>query len=75
MSKFILVSEKNGAEVKIGDTVTSFRDEKAKVLSFIPPRHAGSTGRIVVRFKGDSLKCEDAYYPSVFDCAIKEVRS
>lgn len=50
----------NGTPVKIGDSVTSFRDEKATVKSW---KHDGQNKMYVDWAEGGSGE----YYPSVFD--------
>ncbi len=35
-----------GEEVKVGDTVTSFRGNEAKILSVHPPHREGTSGRV-----------------------------
>jgi hypothetical protein len=61
-----LVHDDTGLEVEVGETVTDFRGEKARVVSIERPHHAGSTGRIYVQ----PLFAEwtQGYYPSVFNC-------
>ena len=59
-----LINSTTNKEVKIGDTVTSFRGERFELRSWSEPHHEGSTGRIYVR----EGKLEGSYYPSVFDC-------
>ena len=59
-----LINSITKQEVKIGDTVTSFRGEKYEVRSWSEPHHAGSTGRMYV--KGDQYDRE--LYPAVFNC-------
>jgi hypothetical protein len=56
--------ESNGTEVKVGDEVTSFRGEKAKVLAFYPPKHGGSSGHIET-----TIGC---HYPQVYNCKFKK---
>ena len=59
-----LINSNTKQEVKIGDTVTSFRGEKYEVCSWSEPQHAGSTGRMHV--KGDQF--DRSFYPTVFNC-------
>ena len=59
-----LINSTTNREVKIGDTVTSFRGEKYEVRSWSIPHNEGSTGRMYVR----EGKLEGSYYPSVFNC-------
>jgi hypothetical protein len=71
----ILVNEKTGVEVKIGDAVKDFRDEVWYLVgSAAPPRYSGSTGRIFVNIKPmpHDLPSESrSFYPSV--CGLKFV--
>ena len=59
-----LINSTTNREVKIGDTVTSFRGEKYEVHSWSIPHNEGSTGRMYVR----EGKLKGSYYPSVFNC-------
>jgi hypothetical protein len=59
-----LINKATGEEVKVGDVVTDFRGEQAKVTGWVRPYHAGSTGRIYVQ-RGLH---DQGYYPSVYDC-------
>ena len=59
-----LINSTTNREVKIGDTVTSFRGEKYEVHSWSIPHNEGSTGRMYVK----QGKLEGSYYPSVFNC-------
>lgn len=47
--KPLLVNEKTGAVIKIGDTVTTFRGEKATLINWTAPSHEGSTGRVYIK--------------------------
>ena len=52
-----------------GDSVTSFRGERAELRGGHPPRHAASTGRVWVFEDGDRERGADyarEYFPSVF---------
>lgn len=57
----VLVSEKNGRRVRVGETVTTFRGEQAKLVRTEWPRHSGSTGRVYIEEDGQL----NGYYPSV----------
>ena len=73
-----LINSITKKEVKIGDTVISFRGEKFEVLNWSKPQHAGSSGRMYVKvlanyqppdfspIKGDYSARE--LFPSVFNC-------
>lgn len=60
--------DEHGTEICPGDVVYDFRGDSHQVLSFEPPRHAGSTGRVNVRnmVTGSTR----SFYPSVFDLKI-----
>lgn len=64
-SGLILVHEKTGQPVTVGEEVTDFRGDKSVVTGGEPPRHEGSTGRVHVE--------RGSYFPSVFDLVwVKE---
>lgn len=71
----VLVHETTGETVKRGDAVKSFRNESFVLCSWTPPKHAGSTGRIYVRAKGDRVGTSREYFPSVCGLVIKECAS
>ena len=56
-----LVNTNTGKEVKIGDTVTSFRGETATVRYVRPPHKSSASGYV------------NDYYASVYDCEFVEV--
>jgi len=60
--------DKNGNEIKPGDTVTTFRGEKAKLVSFRPPHKLSSTGHVFIR--SDDNKVYGEFYPSVIGATI-----
>jgi hypothetical protein len=58
---WVLVREVTNEEVKIGDTITSFRGDKNVLKGGTPPRYSTGAGRVFV---------EGAeYFPSVFNLA------
>lgn len=75
----ILVDEKTGAPIAIGDVVETFRGEKVRVTGFKAPTHSGSTGRVYVQ----PLELKEGfvglpgfnreYFPSVISAKIVEV--
>ncbi len=68
MSKHGVLVDKNGGKVNIGDKLTSFRGEAAKLLGWAKSlNNPNSTGRVHVEWH-DGLT--GSYYPSVFDCKI-----
>jgi ribosomal protein L21E len=50
---------KQGKEVKPGDTVVSFRGDVEVMKAATPPRHSGSTGRV--------LTDRGEFYPGVYN--------
>lgn len=79
VSEPILVDEKTGAPIAIGDVVKTFRGEKVRVTGFKAPTHSGSTGRVYVQ----PLELKEGfiglpgfnreYFPSVIGAKIVEV--
>lgn len=65
-----LINKKTGKEVKVGDTVTTFRGEKAVLEGFKEPHKSSSTGKVYVKFEG--AEWSDQFYPSVIGCEIVE---
>ena len=61
-----LIHDDSRLPVRVGDKVNTFRGEPAVVNGWIPPpRHFGSTGRVVLSIAGNA---PFEYYPSVIDC-------
>jgi hypothetical protein len=67
--KWKLVDKHTDKEVEIGATVYG-RQGSGKLEGFTPPRHAGSTGRVLVRWRNSPNQNE--YFPSVFNMKIVE---
>lgn len=63
-----LINKETGKEVKVGDTVTTFRGEKAVLEGFREPHKSSSSGKVIVKFEGAEWGNE--YYPSVIGCEI-----
>lgn len=59
-----LVHTSTGKEVQIGDSVVSFREEKATIVHITKPHKPASTGRVGVKFSGSGSVSE--YFPGVF---------
>lgn len=59
-----LIHRKTGKEVKTGETVTDFRGDKAKIVSFSKPHKPASSGKVLVE---TSAGHQGEYYVSVFD--------
>ena len=53
----------SGNPAVLGKSYTTFRGELCELLAIEPPRHAGSTGRVILRFSGSNQDVER--YPSV----------
>lgn len=66
----ILIDEKTGKPISVGDKVISFRGEEYRVTGWAVPYKPESTGRMYVRQDGDGH--DSAYFPSVFDCKFVE---
>ena len=63
-----LVDQKTGHEVKIGDTVTSFRGEVLYLTNLEEPRHSSSTGRVGVKKPGSNTVFY--FFPTVIGCVF-----
>ena len=63
-SKWKLVDNKTGKEIKTGDDRITFRDEPCKVIGFFYPHKPGSSGKVYVTFATDE---EAIYYPGVIN--------
>lgn len=57
---------KEGKLVEVGDILTDFRGNKAKVMGWALPRHPGSTGRVHVIYEDNKQWGERELFPSVF---------
>lgn len=68
--KVKLVHELSGEEIKVGDTVKTFRGEDAVVTHMRPPQHSASSGKVTVRLVGNKLETE--FFPSVIFAKFKE---
>ena len=66
-----LVEDDTFAPVKPGMRLLSYRNEIYELVSFRAPRHAASTGRVIVRHC-DTGK-EHEFFPSVFNLKIMEI--
>jgi hypothetical protein len=65
-----------GEQVNVGDTVTSFRGEKATVTSLSRAVIPGKSGKVVVRWiekESGPTDFEREYYDSVFDLVVTDV--
>src|ERR1700751_1606864 len=63
-----LIDIKTNNEIKAGDTVTTFRGEKGKLISIEAPRHSGSTGRVYVQLGSRYAE----FFPTVINAKIVE---
>lgn len=61
-----LINTETGLEVNIGDTVTTFRDEKY-ILNAVYPTN-GKTGKVQL---GED-NCSQLFYPTVIGCTFVE---
>jgi hypothetical protein len=59
----VLVYEKTGKVVKVGDRARTFRGERVVVVGMYVPHKPGSSGRVRVRFVKDGW--EQSFYPFV----------
>ena len=57
-------------EVGVGDAVRTFRGEAVEVTGWREPAHAGSTGRVYVKYPGKEWTAE--FFPSVINAEWKE---
>lgn len=62
------VNEATGKAVHVGDTVTSFRGEKATLVRMSRPRIPGKSGKVVVRWIDGGY--EQEYYDGVFGLIV-----
>lgn len=67
----ILIDSATGKTLKVGDTVTTFRGEKVILAGMTPPHKRGSTGRVYVKWPGDTYGME--YFPNVIGAEWKAV--
>lgn len=67
----IATDEKTGERVLPGATVTSFRGERAKLVSLDRPRVPGKSGKVTVKWVGRSGAW--SYYDGVFGLRAEEV--
>ncbi len=58
-----LIYKNTQKEVKVGDEVTTFRGEKARVTFFRQPASPASSGKISIKMNGEDY--ENEYYVSV----------
>lgn len=65
----ILLDDETDQVIEVGSIVTTFRGEKCILVSWMPPRHEGSTGRVYVESSNGS---RHEYFPSVIGCKIVE---
>jgi hypothetical protein len=60
-----LINSETGNEVKVGDAVTTFRDEDGTVTDVEEPRKPSSTGRVYVKFTYPNASLTKEFFPSV----------
>lgn len=69
--RWVLCKITTGEEVKIGDAVTTFRNEPCTYVKGYPPRHSGSQGKVIVSFTAPALgqrPTEREFFASVIGC-------
>lgn len=69
-------NEKTGQPVAVGDTVTSFRGEKATVTRLSRAVEPGRSGKVVVRWfekASGPTDYESEYYDGVFDLVVTDI--
>lgn len=66
-----LVDITNGKLIEPGNEVTTFRGEKARLISATPPHRMGSAGKVLVEFEKDN-NYRMEYYPSVIGAVFVE---
>ena len=60
-----LINKETRNEVKIGDTVETFRGEEGIVTGIDEPRKSGSTGRVYIKFEYPNAKLTREFFPGV----------
>ncbi len=65
-----LVDSATGERLSVGDKVKLFDGQRAKLVSWSAPTHAGSTGRVYVELLNGNRR---EYFPSVIRAEIMEV--
>jgi len=56
-----------GELVELGSRIKCFRGEEHTLIGYDPPRHEGSSGRVIVETKSGMVR---EFFPSVFDLRI-----
>lgn len=72
--KYVVVWQHKQHEiVPMGTVVLDFRRKEWKLVGFAPPRHEGSSGRVIVRPKkgSPSGRNDQEFYPGVFNLHLK----
>ena len=67
----MLVHAKTGRPMNPGDRVTTFKGEKGRLVAAYPPRHQGSTGKVIVILDGPPKSGECEFYPSVIGAKFR----
>jgi len=60
-----LIDDETGEPINLGDTVTTFRNERAELVWLDPPHKPDASGRVIVRFEGDPEDRTQRFYCSV----------
>lgn len=66
-----LISNDTGAEIKVGDSATTFRGDACVVKGLRPPHKPSSSGHVSVEVAGQRGYVPE-YYPSVIGCHYVE---
>lgn len=64
-----------GQEVHVGETILSFRGEKAEFLRPTRARNGRKSGKVYIRWIGDGPTHTGEYYDSTFDLRVVEVEN
>ena len=63
-----LIDTQTRKELKVGDSVVTFRGEEYTLRGFSPPRHASSTGRVYIN-RGSEY--DEEYFPNVINAKFE----
>lgn len=65
MTQWTLISEKTGKPVQVGDTLTTFRGERVRLIGMQPPHKPEAQGKV---FCENESHCDSVWYASVVNC-------
>jgi hypothetical protein len=66
-----MLMHKDGSPVYVGETVTDFRGDQARITGGRPPHSSASTGRVSVNRDGETYQL----YPTVFNLTWQKPRA